>query len=92
MGIWVGAFGVATQAGYAIYGLAGALIIGGSTLISSLGTQKVASALPPPADAAPEAKPGKKTTSKAAKATPALPPPLPRCLHLLGLRNPRRPS
>mgnify|MGYP001157082441 FL=1 len=48
MGIWVGAFGVATQAGYAIYGLAGALIIGGSTLISSLGTQKVASALPPP--------------------------------------------
>ena len=37
---FVGAFGVATQVGYAIYGLAGALIIGGSTLISSLGTQK----------------------------------------------------
>ena len=48
MGIWVGAFGVAVQSGYAIYGLAGALAIGASTLISSLGTQKAASALPPP--------------------------------------------
>ena len=50
MGIWVGAFGVASQAGYSIYGLAGALIIAASILISSLGTQKIASAMPPPTE------------------------------------------
>jgi len=50
MGMWVGLYGVAVQAGYAIYGLVGALIIAGSTLVSSLGTQKVASALPPPSE------------------------------------------
>ena len=41
MGIRVGAFGVAAQAGYAIYGLAGALIIGEHANFF-LGTQKVA--------------------------------------------------
>ena len=50
MAIWVGAYGFAVQTGYAIYGLAGALIIAASTLISSLGTQKIASAMPPPAE------------------------------------------
>jgi len=50
MGIWVGAFGVASQAGYSIYGLAGALIIAASILISSLGTQKIASAMPRPTE------------------------------------------
>ena len=50
MGIWVGAYGVAAQSGYATYGVAGALIIASSTLVSSLGTQKVAAALPPPSE------------------------------------------
>jgi GPH family glycoside/pentoside/hexuronide:cation symporter len=50
MGLWVGAYGVAVQAGYSIYGLVGALIIGASILISSLGTQKVAAAIPPPTE------------------------------------------
>ena len=48
MFIWVGAYGIAVQTGYAIYGVAGAVIIAVSTLISSLGTQKVASGLPRP--------------------------------------------
>ncbi|MDG2277027.1 MAG: MFS transporter [Pseudomonadales bacterium] len=48
MFIWVGAYGIAVQTGYAIYGVAGAIIIAVSTLISSLGTQKVASGLPRP--------------------------------------------
>lgn len=50
MSIWVGAYGVAAQAGYSIYGLVGALIIAASILISSLGTQKAAAAMPPPAE------------------------------------------
>ena len=50
MAFWVGAFGVASQAGYSIYGLAGALIIAASILISSLGTQKVAAAMPQPSE------------------------------------------
>jgi len=50
MGIWVGAAGVASQSGYSIYGVAGALIIAASILVSSLGTQKAAAAMPPPAE------------------------------------------
>jgi Na+/melibiose symporter-like transporter len=50
MGIWVGAAGVAAQSGYSTYGLAGALIIAAAILISSLGTQKAAAAIPPPAE------------------------------------------
>ena len=50
MAIWVGAAGVAAQSGYSIYGTAGALIIAASVLISSLGTQKAAAAMPPPAE------------------------------------------
>ncbi|MGD8418464.1 MAG: MFS transporter, partial [Pseudomonadales bacterium] len=50
MGIWVGAAGVASQSGYSIYGVAGALIIAASILTSSLGTQKAAAAMPPPAE------------------------------------------
>jgi Na+/melibiose symporter-like transporter len=50
MAIWVGAAGVASQTGYSIYGVVGALIIAVSILVSSLGTQKAASAMPPPAE------------------------------------------
>lgn len=50
MGFWVGAAGVAAQSGYSIYGVAGALVIAASILISSLGTQKTAAAMPPPAE------------------------------------------
>ncbi|MBT3709311.1 MAG: MFS transporter, partial [Gammaproteobacteria bacterium] len=50
MGIWVGAYGVAVQAGYSIYGTVGALVIAASILISSLGTQKAASAMPQPTE------------------------------------------
>ena len=50
MALWVGAFGVGVQTGYSIYGFFGAVVIGASILISSLGTQKVASAIPPPAE------------------------------------------
>ncbi len=50
MGIWVGAYGVAVQAGYSIYGIVGALVIAASILISSLGTQKAASAMPQPTE------------------------------------------
>jgi Na+/melibiose symporter-like transporter len=50
MGIWVGAAGVAAQSGYSIYGVAGALIIAASILVSSLGTQRAAAAMPPPAE------------------------------------------
>jgi|TARA_B110000977_G_scaffold12652_2_gene16075 Na+/melibiose symporter-like transporter len=47
---WVGAYGVASQAGYSIYGIAGALVIAAAILVSSLGTQKVAAALPRPSE------------------------------------------
>ncbi|MDE0990441.1 MAG: MFS transporter [Pseudomonadales bacterium] len=47
---WVGAYGVASQTGYSIYGIAGALVIAAAILISSLGTQKVAAALPRPSE------------------------------------------
>jgi Na+/melibiose symporter-like transporter len=50
MGIWVGAAGVASQSGYSIYGVVGALIIAASVLVSSLGTQRAAAAMPPPAE------------------------------------------
>ncbi len=45
---WVGAYGVAVQAGYSIYGVVGALVIAAAILVSALGTQKVAAALPRP--------------------------------------------
>ena len=47
---WVGAYGVATQTGYGIYGIAGALLIATAILVSSFGTQKVAAALPRPSE------------------------------------------
>ncbi len=47
---WVGAYGVTAQAGYTIYGTAGALIIAAVIVISALGTQRVAAALPRPDD------------------------------------------
>ena len=47
---WVGAYGVASQAGYSIYGIAGALVIAAAILISSLGTQKIAASLPKPSE------------------------------------------
>lgn len=50
MAIWVGAYGVAAQAGYSIYGVVGAMLIATSILVSSLGTQKAASAMPQPTE------------------------------------------
>ena len=47
---WVGAYGVASQTGYSIYGIAGALVIAAAILISSLGTQKIAASLPRPSE------------------------------------------
>ena len=47
---WVGAYGVASQTGYSVYGIAGALVIAAAILISSLGTQKVAASLPKPSE------------------------------------------
>ncbi len=48
---WVGAYGFASQTGYSIYGAVGAAVIFLTILVSSLGTQKAAAAIPPPADA-----------------------------------------
>lgn len=45
---WVGAYGVAVQKGYSIYGLVGALTIATVIVLSSLGTQAQAAALPRP--------------------------------------------
>ncbi|MBH80521.1 MAG: hypothetical protein CMQ49_08450 [Gammaproteobacteria bacterium] len=50
MAAWVGAAGLAAQSGYSTYGSAGAFMIAVSILISSLGTQKPAAAIPPPAE------------------------------------------
>lgn len=50
MAFWVGAAGVAVQSGYSIYGIVGAFLIAASILTSSLGTQKIAAAMPPPAE------------------------------------------
>ena len=47
---WVGAYGVASQTGYSIYGIAGSLVIAAAILVSSFGTQKVAAALPRPSE------------------------------------------
>jgi len=47
---WVGAYGVTVGTGYAIYGVVGALVITAVILISALGTQKAAAALPRPRD------------------------------------------
>jgi glycoside/pentoside/hexuronide:cation symporter, GPH family len=47
---WVGAYGVASQTGYSIYGIAGALVIATAILVSSLGTQKIAAGLPRPSE------------------------------------------
>ena len=47
---WVGAYGVASQTGYSIYGIAGALVSAAAILISSLGTQKIAASLPKPSE------------------------------------------
>lgn len=47
---FVGAYGVAVQTGYSIYGVVGAVLIFLSILISSSGTQRVAAALPRPAE------------------------------------------
>jgi Na+/melibiose symporter-like transporter len=47
---WVGAYGVTSATGYGIYGTVGAIMIAASILVSSLGTQRVAAALPRPDD------------------------------------------
>lgn len=47
---WVGAYGFAVQTGYSIYGTVGAAVIFLTILASSLGTQKVAAAMPLPED------------------------------------------
>jgi len=47
---WVGAYGVTVQTGYTIYAIVGALLIAASILVSSLGTQRAAAALPRPRD------------------------------------------
>jgi len=50
MYLWVGAYGFAVQTGYSIYGAVGAVLIGLAILVSALGTQKVAAALPRPSE------------------------------------------
>ena len=45
---WVGAYGFASATGYMIYGTVGAVIIALAILVSSLGTQRVASQMPKP--------------------------------------------
>ncbi|MDK1023107.1 MAG: MFS transporter [Gammaproteobacteria bacterium] len=47
---WVGAYGVAVQTGYTIYGIVGALVIFLAILVSAAGTQKAAAAMPRPKD------------------------------------------
>jgi Na+/melibiose symporter-like transporter len=47
---WVGAYGVTVETGYNIYGTVGAFVIAAVILLSALGTQKVAAALPRPTD------------------------------------------
>ena len=47
---WVGAYGVTVQTGYSIYAAVGAICIFLSILASSLGTQRVAAALPRPTE------------------------------------------
>ena len=45
---WVGGYGVAVQTGYSIYGAVGALLIAAAIVVSSLGTQREAAAMPKP--------------------------------------------
>jgi len=47
---WVGAYGVTVGTGYAIYGVVGALVIAAAIIVSALGTQKAAAALPRPTE------------------------------------------
>ena len=47
---WVGTYGVAVQTGYSIYGLAGALTIALVIVLSAVGTQARASAMPRPSE------------------------------------------
>lgn len=47
---WVGAYGVAVQTGYTIYGIVGAMVIFLAILVSSAGTQKIAASLPRPTE------------------------------------------
>tara|TARA_B100001079_G_scaffold211286_1_gene185415 strand:+ start:352 stop:1623 length:1272 start_codon:yes stop_codon:yes gene_type:complete len=47
---WVGAYGVAVQTGYSIYGTVGAVLIASVIIVSALGTQKKASTIPRPAE------------------------------------------
>ena len=47
---WVGAYGFTVQQGYSIYGTVGALVIFLTILVSALGTQKIAAALPRPTE------------------------------------------
>ncbi len=47
---WVGAYGVTVPAGYLVYGTVGALTIAAAILVSALGTQRAAAALPRPTD------------------------------------------
>ena len=47
---WVGAYGVASQTGYSIYGVAGGFFIAAAIIASALGTQKEAAALPRPTE------------------------------------------
>ena len=47
---WVGAYGYAVQTGYSIYGAVGAVMIFMTILVSALGTQRVAAALPRPTE------------------------------------------
>ena len=50
MFFWTGAYGFTVATGYAIYGQVGAVVIAVSILLASLGTQKVASAMPQPTE------------------------------------------
>jgi len=47
---WVGAYGVAAQRGYSIYGIVGALLIFAAIVVSTLGTQRAAATLPRPTE------------------------------------------
>ena len=48
---WVGAYGVTVSTGYEIYGVVGSIAIAIAIVVSALGTQKRAAALPPPTEA-----------------------------------------
>ena len=50
LAFWMGAYGFAETTGYAMYGTAGAIIIMMTIIVCSLGTQKEAMNMPPPAE------------------------------------------